>query len=146
MRGKKIELSASEMMEMRREGLFNKDIAELLEISLPVVYRHIGKQGGRMERLAAFAKKEKKKDEPAKVDETKEQIKTPRYIPVEEVYSVGGISITSSNIVRCLSISAGEGMVTLSYEQAAELVAFLAWLGTEKSARFGDGNGQNDID
>lgn len=31
MRGKKVGVSAAEMMEMRREGLSNADIAELLE-------------------------------------------------------------------------------------------------------------------
>lgn len=61
MRGKKCEVSASEMMEMRREGLSNADIAELLEISVPTVHKYIGKQGGRMERLAVFADKGKKK-------------------------------------------------------------------------------------
>lgn len=66
MRGKKCEVSASEMMEMRREGLSNKDIAELLEISVPTVHKYIGKQGGRMERLAVFADKGKKKQPEAK--------------------------------------------------------------------------------
>ena len=60
MRGKKVEVSASEMMEMRREGLSNADIAELLEISIQTVRNYIGNQGRHMERLAAFADKGKK--------------------------------------------------------------------------------------
>lgn len=61
MKGKKCEVSASEMMEMRREGLSNADIAELLEISVQTVRNYIGNQGRRMERLAVFADKGKKK-------------------------------------------------------------------------------------
>lgn len=62
MRGKKLEVSASEMMEMRRQGLSNADIAAVLDISVPTVFKYIGKQGRRMERLAVFADKGKKKE------------------------------------------------------------------------------------
>lgn len=58
---RKIDVSASEMMELRCEGLSNKDIADLLDISVVTVRRYIGAQGCRMERLAVFAEKGKKK-------------------------------------------------------------------------------------
>ena len=57
---RKIDVSASEMMELRREGLSNKDVAEVLDISVQTVRKYIGNQGCRTERLAAFADKGKK--------------------------------------------------------------------------------------
>lgn len=132
MRGKKVEVSAAEMMEMRREGLSNKDIAELLEISEPTVYKYIGKQGRRMERLAAFAGKGKKQEEQEEIRETKKQMTKPKYVPAEETYAVGSVQVAVSNIVRYLTIKKDGDSVTLSYEQAAELLEFLAWLGRER--------------
>ena len=41
----KLELTVSEMMQLRNDGYSNKDIARILDISLPTVYRYIGKQG-----------------------------------------------------------------------------------------------------
>lgn len=68
----KIGISKSEMLQMREQGLSNRDIAKCLEIHVATVYNHIGPQGGRMDNLAAF-------DEPKpKVVETpKEETKTP---------------------------------------------------------------------
>jgi predicted transcriptional regulator len=43
---KKIEVSRSEMLQMREQGLSNKDIANVLEISAATVFRYIGPQGG----------------------------------------------------------------------------------------------------
>lgn len=71
MRGKKVEVSASEMMEMRNEGLSNADIAELLDVSVMTVRKYIGNQGRRMERLAVFADKGKKKPVEEEICETK---------------------------------------------------------------------------
>lgn len=51
---KKIGVTKSEMLQMREQGLSNKDIAKCLDINLATVYAYIGKQGGRMESLAAF--------------------------------------------------------------------------------------------
>lgn len=47
--GRKLEVTASEMLELRKQGYSNKDICNILEISLPTVLRYIGKQGGRMD-------------------------------------------------------------------------------------------------
>lgn len=43
---RKLGVSVSEMLHMREQGLSNKDIANLLEISYPTVLRYIGPQGG----------------------------------------------------------------------------------------------------
>lgn len=134
MRGKKVEVSAAEMMEMRREGLSNADIAELLEISVQTVRNYIGNQGRHMERLAVFADKGKKKQPEAKeeIRETKKQMTKPKYVPAEETYAVGSVQVAVSNIVRYLTIKKDGDSVALSYEQAAELLEFLAWLGRER--------------
>ena len=139
MRGKKLEVSASEMMEMRRQGLSNADIAAVLDISVPTVFKYIGKQGRRMERLAVFADKGKKKEAgEEEIRETKKQMTKPKYVPSEETYAVGSVRVAVSNIVRYLTIKKDGDSVTLSYEQAAELLEFLAWLGREKCQTEGD--------
>ena len=55
----KIGVSVNEMLEMRKQGLSNADIANLLEISRATVYRYIGGQGCKMESMAAFEEKPK---------------------------------------------------------------------------------------
>ncbi len=46
---KKLEVTRSEMMVLREQGYSNRDIANILEISYPTVYKYLGKQGGRMD-------------------------------------------------------------------------------------------------
>ena len=65
---KRIGVSKSEMLQMRAEGLSNKDIANVLEIHVATVYNHIGPQGGRMENLAAFEEPKPEEVEPPKED------------------------------------------------------------------------------
>lgn len=55
----KVGVTVSEMMALREQGLSNTDIANVLEISKATVFRYIGKQGGRMESMAAFKEKPK---------------------------------------------------------------------------------------
>lgn len=50
----KIGVTPGEMLELREQGLSNHDIAKELDISYQTVVRYIGKQGRRMEGLAAF--------------------------------------------------------------------------------------------
>lgn len=71
-RGRKIDVTASEMMALRNEGYSNKDIANLLEINPLTVRRYIGCQPQRrMENMAAFKEKPKAKVE-AEIVETPE--------------------------------------------------------------------------
>lgn len=55
------EVSINEMLELRKQGMSNKDIARALEISYASVLRYIGKQQERMDSIAAL--------EPVKVRE-----------------------------------------------------------------------------
>lgn len=132
--GKKCEVSASEMMEMRREGLSNADIAELLDISVPTVHKYIGKQGRRMERLAVFADKGKKKQPEAEEEicETKKQVTKPKYVPTQEVYCIGDMSVCIEHETNMIEVQNREGAIRMPFEQAAELLEFLAWAGREK--------------
>lgn len=147
MRGKKVEVSAAEMMEMRREGLSNADIAELLEISVQTVRNYIGNQGRHMERLAVFADKRKKKQPEAEeeIRETKKQMTKPKYVPVCEAYKFDGMEIDVRADDRTITIKKGCVFVTLEYDQAAALVEFLAWAGREKcQAEVDDAADDND--
>lgn len=58
------EISINEMLEMRAQGMSNKDIARALEISYVSVLRHIGKQPERMESIAALEPVKVKEAEP----------------------------------------------------------------------------------
>lgn len=66
---KKIGVTKSEMLQMREQGLSNKDIAKCLDINLATVYTYIGKQGGRMESLAAFEEPKPEKLELPKAEQ-----------------------------------------------------------------------------
>ncbi len=134
MRGKKVEVSAAEMMEMRREGLSNADIAELLEISVQTVRNYIGNQGRHMERLAVFADKGKKKqpEEEEEIRETKKQMKKPKYEPSQEVYRIGYMTVWIERDARMIEIQNEDGAVRIGFDEAAELLEFLAWAGREK--------------
>lgn len=66
---RKIGVTKSEMLQMREQGLSNKDIAKCLDIHVATVYAYIGKQGGRMESLAAFEEQKPEKLELPKAEE-----------------------------------------------------------------------------
>lgn len=89
------EISINEMLEMRAQGMSNKDIARALEISYPTVLRHIGKQDGRMESVAAL--------EPVKAKEP--EVVTPPAPPAPPFFKVGKERLV-----------AGEFTVHLDYE------------------------------
>lgn len=82
---KKLGISRSELLQMREQGLSNRDIANLLEISLQTVFRYIGPQGKHMTSLAVFNAPEVKHEEPPRVEEKS----APRAIDtLERVYEV----------------------------------------------------------
>ena len=43
---KKLEVTPSEMLELRAQGMSNHDIAKSLDVDTTTVYKYIGKQGG----------------------------------------------------------------------------------------------------
>lgn len=123
---KRIGVSASEMLRMRADGLSNKDIANLLEISPATVFRHIGPQGGRMDSLAAF---EKPKTE--KVEMPKEENKTaPRAVDTltvmfEVLHSGNGTFRAEVDYEQEL-VSIGSN--TYPFDDLAELATFIIGL------------------
>ena len=123
---RKIGVSKSELLQMREQGLSNKDIAALLEISVATVFRHIGAQGGRMESLAAFdGSKEKKVEVPEE-----EQKPAPKAIDrLEMVYEIvksadGSFRAELDYESKCVSVLDS----TISFEQLAELSTFIIGL------------------
>ena len=128
---RKIYITASEMLEMRKQGMSNHDIAKSLDISVPTVIRYIGKQGERMENLAAFAdsparKKRKKETEAPPV--------VPKYEPkpVLERFVIGDCEITMNADIREISISSCGVEFLASYDDIPQLVQFLAWAMRER--------------
>lgn len=128
---RKIDVTVSEMLQLRAQGMSNHDIAKSLDISIATVKRYIGAQGRRMERYAAFADP---KPEPKK-NETAEAPVIPQYDPkpVKEAYVIGNLEITLNNDDRVLHIhTARDDSIAyngkcISYDDIPDLVQFLAW-------------------
>lgn len=128
---KKLDITPSEMRELREQGLSNHDIAKLLDISYATVLRYIGKQNCRMERLAAFAE-----DEPCKTDEKQDEPQEvlPKYDPkpfIEE-YNLGNFSVRLYNAERFVAIMSNEKdvygtSIKIGFDNIPDLVQFLAW-------------------
>lgn len=123
---KKIEVSRSEMLQMREQGLSNKDIANVLEISVATVFRYIGAQGGRMENLAAFNEPKSEKVETPK----EEQKPAPKAVDsLEMVYEIvksadGTYRAEVDYESKCVSILDS----TVAFDQLAELATFIIGL------------------
>lgn len=99
---KKIELSVSELMQLRNDGYSNKDIARILDISVATVYNYIGKQGCHIpSATASFISKPKTKEEapPAK----------PEVTLVSRVVSIGGYLFELQSLTDTISVSFADG-------------------------------------
>ena len=121
---KELGVTRSEMLQMREQGLSNRDIAKCLEISVATVYRYIGAQECRMANLAAF-------DEPKMPEETAEEKKSasPAVDTLKKVFeivqSAGGTfraDVDYEN--RCCSLF--DSLV--EFDSLAELTSFIVGL------------------
>ena len=123
---KKIGVSASEMLRMREQGLSNKDIANLLEISYQTVLRYIGPQVGHMDNLRAFSKPNEK---PVEIP-TEEKKASPRAVDrLEMVYEIvksadGTFRAELDYETKSISILDS----TFTFDQLAELSTFIIGL------------------
>lgn len=123
--GRKIYVTAAEMLELRKQGMSNHDIAKSLDICYATVLNYIGRQDGKMEGIAAF-----KDAPPPKKEEVKEAMPViPKYEPKPslERFRVSGIMIDLNSIDRNVTISWELGEIILEYESIPDLVQFLAW-------------------
>lgn len=93
----KLELSVSEMMQLRKDGYSNKDIANILDISLPTVYRYIGKQNRHMESMATST------TPPEKFQES--TIQPPQITVVCRVVSIDGYLFELPTAFNTISVS-----------------------------------------
>lgn len=120
------DISKSEMLRMRAEGLSNRDIAKCLDIHYATVYNYIGPQGGRMDNLAAFDE-----PKPKEVETPKEEPKTaPRAVDslvaiAETVRSANGVY--QAQIEYELEVVEVLGS-TISFDGLAELATFIIGL------------------
>ena len=129
---RKINVTASEMMELRKQGMSNYDIAKSLDISCATVRRYIGTQGGKkMERLEAF------KDKPAE----KKQAEAPVFVPykpkkITEQFGIGeDIVLEVDYEERYITIANNEASVFIPFRDICDLTQFLAWLMRERDIK-----------
>ncbi len=149
MANRKIGVTASEMRQLREEGLSNYDIAKALDISYNTVRRYIGTQGGRkMERLEAF-KDTPRKDAPKTVSVPNDVPKIPPYKPMakSELYRLNEekeILIDYERNVMYLrskntdSTSMLKDMVTINFSEVVDIIQFLVWAQKEKIEKGGE--------
>lgn len=128
----RVGITPAEMLTMREEGLSNRDIANILDISYATVVRYIGKQGCRMDSLAAFkdAPKVKEVKEEKHVEET-----VPKYKPIvlEETFNAGIVDVTLDRDDEMMWLRHIEGStMKIPYSRVPELVQFLVWAMRER--------------
>ena len=120
------DITKSEMLRMREQGLSNRDIAKCLDIHPATVYNYIGKQGKRMENLAAFNEPKKEKVETP----TEEQKAPPKVVDsLEMVYEIvksadGTYRAELDYESKCISIFDS----IIEFDQLAELATFIIGL------------------
>ena len=119
---KKIELTVSEMQSLREDGYSNKDIAKMLDISIPTVYRYIGAQGQRIQSVVAHWF-----DKPPKLEEENPQTQIeekPQVQVIEQTIAVGGYCFKINQAVKTITaMLPDQNEVCLSYECVDEFVA-----------------------
>lgn len=119
--GRKIYVTAQEMLQLREQGMSNHDIAKSLDISYATVVRYIGRQDGHMEGLAAF------KDTPPRKEEKELEVHAVTHYeakPVVETFSVSKCRIMLDHENRCVVI---DDEIMLPYDRMPDIVQFLAW-------------------
>ena len=119
--GRKIYVTAEEMLQLREQGLSNHDIAKSLDISYMTVVRYIGKQDGRMEGLAAF------KDTPPRQKKQEPEVHAVTHYdakPVVETFDVNRCRIMLDHENRCVII---DDDIMLPYDKIPDIVQFLVW-------------------
>lgn len=97
---RKLELSVSEMRQLREDGYSNVDIARILDISVATVYNYIGKQGYRIPTAtASFANKPKEAEAPP----------APQIAVVSRVVSVDGYLFELPSMSSGMSVTFADG-------------------------------------
>ena len=121
----KIGVTVSEMLALREQGLSNTDIANVLEISRATVFRYIGKQGCRMESMAAFKEKPKAVEPEAPEVETPEIKRAVDEIVVhsESISSKSGTIKADIDYKSC-SVIIGDDIL-FTFDELPELATFI---------------------
>ena len=119
-------ITKSELLQMRAQGLSNRDIAKCLDVHISTVYNYIGSQGKRMDNLAAFNEPKAKEMEIPK-EETKP---SPKAVDsLERVYEIvksvdGSFRAEIDYENKCVSVLD----YTIAFDQLAELATFIIGL------------------
>lgn len=124
---RKINVSRSEMLQLREQGLSNRDIAGLLDVSVATVIRYIGTQGRRMDSLAAFTPPKMKQEEqiPEDLPESSPRAVDKLELAYEIVKSADG---TFSSELDYESKSCSLLNASIAFDKLPELLTFMVGL------------------
>lgn len=125
MKGERIGVTASEMLELRKQGYSNRDIANMLDICTQTVRNYIGRQDGHMDNLEAF----KDKPKPEKAVAASAESAIPTYVPkvTSARYKVGDeLDVEIDHVGETLCIETINSDICITFDEARELVRFLA--------------------
>ena len=102
---KRLELTTTEMMQLRKDGYSNKDIANILDISIATVYRYIGKQKRHMESVTT-----RPNTTTAPPEKPPESTKKPQGITViSRVVSIDGYLFEIPSVSSSISVAFADG-------------------------------------
>lgn len=117
----KLDVSVSELLRMREEGMSNRCIANVLGIHYGTVYKYIGPQGKKMENMAAFKEEPTKPEAPAETPEIKRAVDE-IVVRTEKLSSKNGNAMADVDYMyRTVSLDIG----TLSFDELAEFATFV---------------------
>lgn len=141
---RKISMTPAEMLEMRAQGMSNRDIAGVLDKSYHTVLKYIGKQPEGMESYAAFKARPRKKQEEEKVVEAEAQPSVPKYSPkpIEETYRIPGMKNELLAEDGAMIVYADGDSVCIPYDSVPDLVQFLVWAMRERMEVTSDGQAE----
>lgn len=111
---RKLELNVGELLEMRKQGMTNKEIAKSLDISPTTVFSRIGSQGRNSTRVEGVSRLPKKEV-------------APKLMYIEQTVAVNGYVFMINHCEKTIRFTAsgGEELMKIKADEINDLVTAL---------------------
>lgn len=113
---RKLELNTGELLEMRKQGMSNAEIAKSLDVSVPTITRRIGAQRRRGEKLTGISK-------------LPPEEKAPQILMITQSLAINGFAFKISHLDGRIDISPPDGQnlvgMTVNVQELDDLVSAL---------------------